>query len=141
MKRVFIDSSVFIASCASINGASAQVLQLCHEGKLQCFISSYVFQETRKNVDVKLSDVGKKRFDFFIQNIPFIIVSEPTEKEIAYYRNVINVKDAPILACARKSNVSYLLTLDKKDLLQQKVKEFINEFQIVTPGEFVTKIY
>ncbi|HLD26360.1 MAG TPA: PIN domain-containing protein [Patescibacteria group bacterium] len=141
MKRVFIDSSVFIAACASIKGASARVLQLCNERKLHCFISSYVLQETQKNVGVKLSDLGEKRFDFFIQHIPFVIVTEPTETEIAYYCNIINIKDAPILACAHKGNVSHLLTLDKKDLLQQKVRKCINEFQIVTPGEFVTKIY
>lgn len=140
-KRVFLDSSVFVAACASINGASARVLQLCHERRLHCFISSYVLQETQKNVVGKVNDLGKKRFDFFIRSIPFVIVPEPTEKEIAYYRNIINIKDAPILACARKNKVSHLLTLDKKDLLPQKVRKCIHEFKIVTPGEFVTKMY
>lgn len=139
MKNVFVDSSVFIAACAAIKGASARILQLCHEEKVRCFISPYVIQETQKNVSFKLGLTGMKRFQFFIHHIPFILARNPTDKEISQYARIITGKDAPILASASASKTQYLLTFDQKHLLQDKIKKFAKkrQIQIMTPGEFL----
>jgi predicted nucleic acid-binding protein len=141
MKRIFIDSSVLVAASASIKGASARILQYCLEGKIKGCLSSMVIGEARKNVFLKLSELNRTRLEFFLKKALLIIVADPKEEETFLCEQIINQKDAPILAAALNSQVSYLLTLDRKDFLQPKVLRFAKNknIKIITPGDFVSR--
>ena len=56
------------------------------------------------------------------------------ESEVLEYQDITDDKEAHIIAAADKSKVDYLITLDKKHLLNIKQKL---PFKIVTPGEFL----
>lgn len=76
-----------------------------------------------------------------LTNYNFQILKDPTEKEVEKLTEMINFQDAPILAGVLKHKVNYLITLDKKDFLNQKVLEFAKKKKllILTPKEFLQK--
>ena len=55
-------------------------------------------------------------------------------------KKVIIEKDAVILAEVKRSKCDYIITLDKKDFLQQKVFKFIKPKKILTPKMFFEMI-
>lgn len=138
MIKVFIDSSVFIAASGSISGTSAHILQYAKEKKINCYFSLFVINETQKNVNFKMNELAKKRLQFYLKNVSFIAI-EPNEEEIKYCNAIINLKDAPILAAAFKSKVSYLLTFDRKHFFEPNVIKSAKakNLKILTPADFV----
>lgn len=139
MKKVFLDSSVLIAACASKSGASALILGYCRKKKITGFISLGVIGEARKNVLEKLDVKGFLRLKFFIDKAGLKFVSEPKIKEIIEANKAINEKDAPILAAAIKSQARFIITLDRKHFLKPKVHKFAKPLKILIPGDFVIK--
>ncbi|MBA4320340.1 MAG: hypothetical protein C0412_18235, partial [Flavobacterium sp.] len=74
-----------------------------------------------------------------LENFGFKITKDPPEKEIEKFIDIIDFKDAPILTAAIKYKTGYLITLDKKHFLNQKVLEFARDkkISILTPKEFL----
>jgi hypothetical protein len=94
MKRLFIDSSVLFAAAYSPR--------------------QLVLEETRRD----LAESAPERLailEYVTAGIPFERV-KPTKREVMAAAKRIVLKDAPILAGARKARVGYLVTLDKKPL-------------------------
>jgi len=141
MKKVFLDSSVLVAACASETGASSLILVYCQNKKIQGYISIDTVGEARKNVLNKLSEKGRERLIYLLKKANLNLVDDPLAEEIVECEKVIHEKDAPILAAAIKSPVKFLLTLDRKHFLQPKVKGFTKHLKILTPGEFVKEYF
>lgn len=137
MTKVFLDSSILVAACASKTGASALVLDYCRKKKISGFVSLETIGEARINVNLKLNPTQKKRFSYFLRFANLFLVPTPFVEEITKCEKVINHKDAPILAAALKSSASFLLTLDRKHFFKPEVIEFTKPLKIATPGDFV----
>lgn len=137
MIRVFLDSSVLVAASASRTGASAFVLGYCRKKKVLGYTSLEALGEAKKNVILKLGPLAQNRFAFFLHHANILLIENPPVEEMAKCEKVINAKDAPILAAAMKSPVSFLLTLDRKHFLKIEVAAFAKPLKISTPGEFV----
>jgi predicted nucleic acid-binding protein len=139
MKKVFIDSSVLVAACASFTGASAYILSQTKQKKIKSYISADVIGEAKKNVFLKLDEKGKGRLDEYLNEIDFRIVSSPTPYEIAICEKYIFPKDAPILAAAIKTKCAYLITLDRKHFFQPQARSFAKSMgiAILTPRKFI----
>jgi predicted nucleic acid-binding protein len=133
--KVFIDTSVLIAGLASVTGGSASVLDLGEAGVIKLVISRQVLVEADRNVTTKLPRMVD-RFRRFIRRLSPVIVDDPSPAEIQAAALVIHIKDAPILAAAKKAQVDFLITLDKKHFLSGKTG-IRGRFKIVTPGEFL----
>jgi putative PIN family toxin of toxin-antitoxin system len=132
---VFVDTSVLIAALASVSGASALVLDLCEAGAVQIVISRQVLVEADRNISSKLPGlIGK--FRRFIKNLAPLLVEDPTLSEVKKASSLIHKKDASILAAARKSQVDYLITLDKNHFLASKERARML-VPVVTPAEFL----
>lgn len=140
MITVFIDTSVLFSACLSKIGASALILGYCRKNKIKGFISQYVLSEIKRNAIQKLDQLSKRRLNFYILQSNLNIVDNPTAEEITIYKEVINPKDAPILAAAVKNKTNYLITFNTKDFLIPKVKDFAKSLTILTPGDFVILI-
>lgn len=140
MKKVFLDSSVLIAACASLSGASALILGYCREGKIQGYVSLDVIGEARKNIILKLNERGRKRLVFYLKAANLKISPQVTSEEIFEAEMHINLKDAPILASAVKTSASHLITLDRKHFFAPEVIKFAKELKIISPGDFVKQI-
>ncbi|MCJ7739941.1 PIN domain-containing protein, partial [Candidatus Microgenomates bacterium] len=125
MIKVFLDSSVLVAASGSISGASAFILGKSKEGDIRTYVSLDVIGEARKNIKLKMPKAAFFRFTYFLKQAKMILVPTPTIEETALCENYIEKKDAPILAAAKKSRVSHLVTLDRKHFFTDKVKAFI----------------
>ncbi len=137
MKSVFLDSSVLVAACGSKIGASAFILGHSKQGKLNAFVSRDVVNEARKNISLKIGKTGLDRLWFYIKSANLRLFPSPSIEKIAECEKYINKKDASILAAALESEVSFIITLDRKHFLQPQVIQFVKPTIIILPGEFV----
>jgi putative PIN family toxin of toxin-antitoxin system len=133
--KVFIDTSVLIAGVASLTGASAAVLDLCEAESIQMVISRQVLVEADRNFSAKLPGLVNE-FRQFIRNLVPLMVEDPPAAAVERAAGLIDRKDAAILAAAIESKVEFLITLDKKHFLKQKVQRNL-PIEICTPSDFL----
>ena len=133
MKRLFIDSSVLFAAAYSRTGHARDLVLMAVRGEITLVVSQLVLEETRRN----LAESAPDRLiilDYITAGIPFEIV-KPTKREVIAAARRVVLKDAPIIAAARKARVDHLVTLDKKHLLgKPELAEYVRA-PIVTPQE------
>ena len=134
---VFIDSSVLYSACKSKIGASALLLAYCRKGSIQGFVSPYVITEVKRNLVHEGREV-KQRLNFFLLQTNLKIVT-PINSDIARCKGAIKLRDTHILAAALKCKAEYLITLDQKDFMQKRVKDFVKPIVIVTLRGFLKK--
>jgi predicted nucleic acid-binding protein len=135
--RLFLDASVLIAASGSKTGASALILELCHARKTRAISSRFVLLEAERNIRAKLGQAALLRFYQSIASLELELVEAPTQHEIAQQEQIIDCKDAHVLAAAMKGDVGFLLTLDRKHFMSSKVLNAELPFQIMTPGDFL----
>jgi len=133
--KVFIDTSVLIAGVASLTGASAAVLDLCEAESIQMVISRQVLVEADRNFSAKLPGLVDQ-FRQFIRNLAPLMVEDPPSAAVERAAGLIDRKDAAILAAAIESKIEFLITLDKKHFLKQKVQRNL-PIEICTPSDFL----
>lgn len=135
MVEVFLDSSVIIAGINSTTGASSLILKLSKERKIMASVSEMVLQEVLRNIKRKLPEKVLIQFLKYLAESNFTKIDFEGESEILQYQGITDTKDLHIIAATYKANADYLITLDKKHLLNIKGKTL--PFNIVTPGEFL----
>jgi putative PIN family toxin of toxin-antitoxin system len=133
--KAFIDTNVLIAGAASVTGASAAVLDLCEAESIQMVISRQVLVEADRNFSAKLPGLVEP-FRQFIRNLAPLMVEDPPIAAVERFAGLIDRKDAPILAAAIESKADFLITLDKKHFLKQKIQRDI-PIEICTPSDFL----
>ena len=135
-RRLFLDSSALYAAIYSSTGAARELIRWSIQGRVQLIASQDVLEETQRNIARKAPEIADV-FHFFLAMLPLEIVPDPTKAEVRQAEQFVAQKDAPIVAAARKANVDYLVTFDKKHLLQKKdLSEYVGG-EILTPGELV----
>jgi predicted nucleic acid-binding protein len=133
MPRLFIDSSVLFSAAYSSKGHARSLIVMAARDEIKLVISSLVMEETRRN----LADFAPEvlpALEIIITLIDFEVV-DPTKEEIIAASRVVALKDAPILAAAKVANVSLLVTLDKKHLLDRPELGSYANVQIVRPAD------
>lgn len=136
MPKVFFDTSVLFSAIYSQTGGSYQVCQLVKNEKLKGFTTQTVIKELQDNIS-KFSPKTKITPEKFILENKFVVRSEITEREIRPYIKIVVDKDAHVLAGTTLCKCDYLLTLDKKHLNNENVKEKFTEAIITSPKEFL----
>lgn len=137
MRKVFADSSILIAGAASRTGASRAVLTMAEIGLFQLVISEQVLMECERNISKKLP-AALPSFLQLITSINPEIQPDPTLEASNLWMNIIEAKDAPILAAAVLAKVDRLLSLNTKDFTTEVGME--SGLIIQTPAEFVREI-
>jgi putative PIN family toxin of toxin-antitoxin system len=130
MKKVFIDSSVFLSAVNSPTGGSAKLFTLVNQ--IELHTSRVVLTEVERNVRKKLYSHHLQRF-FKLARKVNIVDQEPDEQLIKRAKKAIVEKDAVILAEAKQAKTDYLVTLDKKHFLTSKTRDFLKPQYPVTP--------
>lgn len=133
--KVFLDSSVWFAAVCSPTGGSSFILSLA-SGRIEIITTKTVLAEVERNVRQKLEFYHLERFFNLLKKIQ-VLNQLPDKKLIRQAKKVIVAKDAVILAEAKKAQVDFLITLDKKHFLKDKVRKFVKGAEICTPGEFI----
>lgn len=134
--KVFLDSSVIIASLASITGGSQKVLVLAELGVIIPCVSEDVVSEVIRNVQKKLPGALVHFYALF-KTLPFRMV-DATNSDIEYAKTLINKKDALILAAAIAGKVDWLLSLDKH-FLTTNWKDRL-DFIVASPGKLLLNL-
>ncbi len=137
---VFLDSSVLIAALLSSRGGSFYILNQWRDA-FEFLINDYVFEETMGVLNEKFIDKEDLKDKLFLLMglTPIKILKSPLGNEFKTLTNIINKKDAPILASALKHS-SYFLTLDN-DFFAEPVTKFSKKkgLFILKPREFIQK--
>lgn len=133
MKSVFIDSSVFFTATNSPTGGSAKLFTLKN---IKLVVSRVVLTETERNVRNKLQSYHLSRFFTLAKKIQ-ILDQKPDMNLVKKARKVIEEKDSVILAEAKLAQCDFLVTLDKKDFLNEKVANFLKPKVALTPKELI----
>ena len=130
--NLFLDSSVLFTAVNSSFGGSAKLFTITG---IELYVSRVVLHEVEKNVRKKLGEMYLERFFRLVEQLN-IIEALATTKDIEKAKEVIVVKDSVILADFKLSQCNYLITLDRRDFLQEKVFAFVSPKKIVTPKIF-----
>lgn len=139
VSRVFIDSSVLIAAAISGKGNARELLKLGIINFFDLYISPEVLKESERNILLKAPN-SIKDFYIFKKSLENKVVRSD-KKQILKVAEIIEVKDAPIVAGAMQAKADFLVTYDRKHLLQYK-KEIEENFKVrvVTPDEAVKSL-
>jgi len=98
-------------------------------------ISHQVLVEADRNFSAKLPRLVTQ-FRQFVRNISPLMVEDPPVAAVEGAAALIDRKDAAILAAAIEAKVDYLITLDKKHFLKQKIQRDI-QIEVCTPADFL----
>lgn len=91
----------------------------------------------------KLKKINKSKnelTDFILQHNFFVRQKVSKEESEKYLDFVSDPKDAHILAGAKLSGCGYLVTLDKKHLLNSVIKKRFKPLKIISPKEMLEEI-
>ena len=134
---LFLDSSVLISALNSPIGASAKILNLAKEQKITLIISPYIIDETKRVIQKKLPKLKAPLIELEKENLLKISKDPNIPKVKSALKIIKDPKDAPILAAAIKSKATFLITLDKKDFIDDKNVAKKSKLKILTPGDFI----
>lgn len=133
MKSVFIDSSVFFTASNSPTGGSAKLFTFKN---IKLMVSHVVLTETERNVRNKLYNHQLERF-FMLVSKTQILDQKPNINLIKKAQKVIEQKDSVILAEAKLAECDFLVTLDRKDFLNERVAKFLKPNVALTPKDLI----
>lgn len=138
MHKVFVDASVIIAAMLSPTGGSSKILELAKAGIIKAIVSQTVIDEVKSKArKIKSSET---EVDEFIKKSAVLVRKRVTKSEITPFINSVDITDAHLIAGAMLTNSNYLVSLDKKHLLKQEIKDKFKPLKIVSPKEFLLKL-
>lgn len=139
-RRVFLDASVWVAAAGSPTGGSALVLEVCQGHRFAAVCSQRVLLEAQVNIRSKQPAEALVRFYQSLAAVSPVLSSPPAVDEEARYTAWVAPTDAHVIAAAVQSEAHFLLSLDRKHLVNDQVRQAGLPFQVLTPGEFIQQI-
>lgn len=136
--KVFLDANIFIAGSASSSGGSAFVLHACRKGIVQGITTKLILQEAKRNISDKLGEKVLSKFYKIIKTLSLTIQPPPSTE--LHYRNIIEFKDAHVLAASIESKSNYLITLDRRHFFTKRIQQANLPIKIVTPKRFIQQL-
>jgi len=138
MIRAFIDASVLIAASYSPTGASREIIRQAIRGKVALVASKLVLEETTENLRAKAPE-ALVYLQQLLGVVPFELV-QPTKLQVSRAASYTALKDAPIVAAAKRARVDYLVSLDRRHLVGVPEVAQRSGLKIVLPEELLEEI-
>jgi predicted nucleic acid-binding protein len=138
MIRAFIDASVLFAASLSPTGASREIIRQAVRGQVALVASKLVYEEVEKNLADKAPE-ALPAFRQFLDTVPFETV-RPTKRQVLQAAQYSALKDAPIVAAAKRARVDYLVSLDRRHLVGVKEVAQRSGLKIVLPSELLGEV-
>jgi putative PIN family toxin of toxin-antitoxin system len=134
---VFVDTNVWFSAFYGSSNAE-KILRAHILGQIKAVISQQVLQELVKNISQKLPPAIPV-LQRLLEAAPPQIVPDPhaVPKE---YKLLANPNDLPILISAYQAQIKIFVTGNIKDFNLPKIQAML-DIQILTPKEFVTRIF
>jgi predicted nucleic acid-binding protein len=135
--RVFLDSSALFAAILSAAGGARLILHLAEGGAVEVVISAHVLAEVENALRRKVPEaLGYLALLLDRANCQ-IVTNPPTEQVRAWEELVSYLPDAAVLAAAIGVQADYLVTLDRRHLLENPRLAASPPLPIGTLGDFV----
>ena len=132
MIRAFLDASVLFAAAYSATGASREIIHLGLRGRVDLVISGLVVEEAERNLAQKAPE-AIPYLEVLLSVAEFEIV-EASKRQVVTAAAYTKAKDAPIVAAAKRAKVDYLVSLDRKHLVNDSEVARHSGLTIVLPG-------
>ena len=136
--RLFIDSSVLFSAANSERGHSRDLVVMSARGELVLVLSHYVLEETRRNL-ANLKEPKDAELEFLLSKAE-VEIATVYKDDVLRAAKITVLKDAPIIAAAKKAKVTILVSLDRKHILGRPDLETYINAPILTPKEAFQKI-
>lgn len=134
----FVDASALYSGLISKTGAMRELLRRQRQNTLRLVISTYVTTEVHNTLAQKTPQF-LTAFDLLLDLLDLDDVT-PSEQAIRQAAHYTELKDAPVVAAAIASGCAYLLTYDRKHLLDPVVVAQQSGLTICTPGDLLQQI-
>jgi len=131
--RLFLDASVLFSAALSDSGGARRIMELGYDGQVELVVSDFVIEEARRNLAAKAPS-ALPAFETFVLAAPFVVVEATRAQVVAMARHTV-LKDAPVVAAAKRARAKCLVSLDRKHLVGNRALEDSAGFPIVTPGD------
>jgi len=139
--KVFLDSSVVFSAFHSDTGGSMRIVREAFEYDIRLVISPRVIEEAVSSLTEKYPHTVPL-FPRWLEHAKFSIVPKPSPRLVKQFEKIIASNDAPILAAAQRAKADVLVTLDRKDFIDNvAVRKAQLPFTIFTPGDFIKKYF
>ncbi len=132
--RVYIDTDVLIAACASRGGASHIIVKLAELTLVTGLISEAVRLEAERNLLKKLPQ-ALPAYRALVRAAKLHEVPLPSASELAHYRGQGDPKDLVHLVAACKADCAFLVTHNTRHYSPASGSP-----EVLTPGELVHRI-
>ena len=137
--RVFVDSSVLFAAMYSASGMARDLIRLGLQGQVQLIVSPDVLEETIRNLTRKAPE-KVEAYQSLLELLELEITADPSTELVKSVETYVVAKDAPIVAAAIQAEPDYLVTYDRKHLIEPPEVSQQSGLTIVTPAEVVRVI-
>ncbi len=137
LRKIFVDANVLMAGADSRSGASHAVLALAEVGLFKLVTCRQVLDEAERNLRKKLPR-ALPNFTVQMAQLSLEVTPVPEEEAIRQWVNIIEAKDAPILAAAFLARPDRFLTLNTRDFTPDVAAA--TGLIIQTPGEFIQEL-
>lgn len=138
--RVYFDASIVIAALLSPTGGSAQLFRFIKLGIITGITSQTVVEEVLEEDKPRRIKRSMDEIEQFINKSELIVREAITNEELEPYQNQIDREDAHLIAGAKLTKCTYLVTLDKKHLLRPDIQKKFLPLCIVSPKEVLEEI-
>ncbi len=130
---LFLDSSVVLAACGRLAGASHAVIDLASGQGWRLLVSDYVMREVEKNVRQRLSTAAQGEW----RKLRPALAVVPDELTFVWPVVFPAAKDKPVLFTAA-ATADVLLTLDRADFGGVMTTGFYG-LPVMKPGDFLRR--
>lgn len=136
--RIFMDASVFFAALYSPQGAARELLRLGLTGKVRLVISENVLDEVARNILKKAPHV-EPLYRLLLAILDLEIVEAPQQELVIQVTAYVAPKDAHVVAAAIEARPDYLVTYDRRHLVDRPEVAQRSGLKIVTPDVVVRR--
>jgi putative PIN family toxin of toxin-antitoxin system len=139
MIRVFLDASALFAAVYSSSGSARDLLLLVVEDEVQVVVSQDVLDEVQRNLSRKVPE----KVAMFQQLLALAdpeVIADPGQEAVRSAEEYVVAKDAPIVAAAINAQPDYLVTYDRKHLLDPPTVAQRSGLTIVTPDVVIAAV-
>lgn len=121
--RIFLDSCCLYAAGRSPRGGSAKIILSSRELGFTILLSPTTISESKKNLTKHLGEESFAALIAMFGNASSELIHDPSQKEMSAFEKITVEKDLHVLAAAVKGKANVLVTLDRKHLLNEKVRK------------------
>lgn len=136
---VFIDANVWFSAARSSAGGSFLTLWLAKENLIKTCANSHVLDEAERNLLLKSA---KDLPDFFrlVRDSKPILINSLADRNLPVgLIGLVPPSDIPVIIGALNSKAEYLVSLDKKHLVNPRMQKLNWPFKLVSPGDFLAE--